>query len=58
MQFKPRFLVTLGMTGVAVAALYKACSQHLAERDKAQLRNALNRWEAEGGNLPPTARKP
>jgi hypothetical protein len=50
-----RFLVALGISGIAVTALFKTFSQRLAQRDKTQLKGALNRWEDEGGNLPPAA---
>jgi hypothetical protein len=53
-----RFLVSLGVAGVAVTALFKVCSQRLSAREKAQLKNALNRWENEGGNQPPTVIQP
>jgi hypothetical protein len=49
-----RFLVSLGIAGIAVTALFKVCSERLSAREKAQLKNALNRWENEGGNQPPT----
>ncbi|HEY4317619.1 MAG TPA: hypothetical protein VGN04_08450 [Herbaspirillum sp.] len=48
-----RFLVSLGIAGIAVATLFKVCSQRLSAHEKAQLKTALNRWENEGGNQPP-----
>jgi hypothetical protein len=48
-----RFLMSLGIAGIAVTAVFKVCSQRLSARDKVQLKNALNRWENEGGNQPP-----
>jgi hypothetical protein len=50
-----RFLVSLGIAGIAVTTLFKVCSQRLNAREKAQLKTALNRWENEGGNQPPAA---
>jgi hypothetical protein len=50
-----RFLVALGVAGIAVAALFKTCSQRLTQREKVQLKTALNRWESEGGTPPPAA---
>ncbi|HEY4073349.1 MAG TPA: hypothetical protein VGM52_09625 [Herbaspirillum sp.] len=56
-----RFLVGLGVAGVAVSALFKVCSQRLSQRERLQLKSALNRWENEGGNptptIPPTEEK-
>lgn len=49
-----RFLVSLGVAGIAVTALFKVCSQRLSGREKAQLKHALNQWENEGGNQLPT----
>jgi hypothetical protein len=53
-----RFLVSLGIAGLAVTALFKVCSQRLSAREKAQLKTALNRWENEGGNPPAAAMPP
>ena len=54
-----RFLVGLGVAGIAVTALFKVCSQRLNDREKSQLKSALNRWENEGGTpvqtVPPAA---
>jgi hypothetical protein len=53
-----RFLVGLGVAGVAVTALFKVCSQQLSQRERLQLKTALNRWEDEGGNPKPAAPLP
>ena len=50
-----RFLVSLGIAGIAVTALFKVCSQRSSAREKVQLKTALNRWENEGGNPPEIA---
>jgi hypothetical protein len=50
MHISRRFLISLGVAGIAVTALLKVCSGRLAAREKMQLKTALNRWEDEGGN--------
>lgn len=50
-----RFLIALGVAGIAVGAVFRTCSQRLTQREKLQLKSALNRWENEGGNPPPAA---
>ena len=50
-----RFLIALGVAGVAVAAVFRTCSQRLTQREKLQLKSALSRWENEGGNPLPAA---
>jgi len=48
---KRNLVFALGLTGAAVVAVVKICSDRMQRSGRNSHRKALQRWEGEGGNV-------
>ncbi|MFL9923235.1 hypothetical protein PQR62_03085 [Herbaspirillum lusitanum] len=58
-MFSTRNLIlALGVSSMAVASVLGLCASRMRRRERRLQRQELQRWEGEGGNLPPVAARP